>query len=108
MGGHEAQGPARQIVPDDHWRTDLSVRDAYQECSQRARARNAQRKLNSLRGLVTGDGQAVEFTETARQQLPPQALQAIRSVAPARPRLSAVVGVLQAIPPPAFVPNAGS
>ena len=79
VGAHEARGPARQILPDDNFLQSLSVRDAFHDCSQKAAARNTKRKASSLRGLVTANGQRVEFDRAGRERwLTPGLTQLIR------------------------------
>lgn len=76
--GHEARGRAQQILPDDNFRSVTTVRDAFFECSQLAQQRNRQRKANSLRGLVTADGQQVQFSSEARRNINEHVVELIR------------------------------
>jgi hypothetical protein len=75
---HEASGPARQIVPDDSFQMEATVRDAFFDCSQRAQQRNRQRKATSMRGLVTTNGQNITFSAAARRNVSEDILQMIR------------------------------
>ena len=88
VGSHEARGPAKQILPDSSFRSTLPLQQAFVECAQRARTRNANRKARSMRGLVTHDGALVEFSGAARNAISPAVLQKIRctsSLAPGQP-----------------------
>lgn len=78
MQGHEARGRAQQILPDDNFRSVTTVRDAFFECSQLAQQRNRQRKAKSMRGLVTADGQQVQFTSEARRNISEHVVELIR------------------------------
>ncbi len=78
VGSHQAQGPAKQILPDSNFLTDKPLQHAFVECSQRARTRNAHRKANSLRALMTRAGGRLEFSRAARQAVTPAVLQLIR------------------------------
>ena len=78
VGSHEAQGPAKQILPDSNFLSVQPLRQAFVDCSQRARTRNAHRKANSLRALVTTSGRRVGFTREGREAISLAVLQMIR------------------------------
>jgi hypothetical protein len=65
-------------LPDDSFRTEATVRDAFFECSQSAQQRNRQRKAISLSGLVTAIGQNFTFSAAARRTISPEVVQLIR------------------------------
>ena len=75
---HEASGPARQILPDDSFLTEDTVRDAFYACSQKAQHRHRQRKDSSLRKLVTADGQHIIFSAAARNTISKDTVHLIR------------------------------
>ena len=78
MRSHEASGPARQILPDDSFLTEDTVRDAFEACSQKAQHRHRQRKDKSLRNLVTADGQRITFSAAARRNISKDVVHFIR------------------------------
>jgi hypothetical protein len=75
---HEASGPARQILPDDSFHTEDTVRGAFYACSQKAQHRHRQRKDSSLRNLVTSDGQRIAFSAAARRNISKDVVHSIR------------------------------
>lgn len=73
-------GPAKQVLPDDHFLVKLNVREAFMDCSDRARQRNANRKMTSLRALSSNDGRFVTYSRSARAKLNPALTLRIRCV----------------------------
>jgi hypothetical protein len=72
------QGPARQVQPDTQFVTKLNVREAFHDCSDRARQRNANRKMTSLRPLSMNDGRSVMYSRSGRSKLDPAVILRIR------------------------------
>ena len=63
------KGPARQVQPDSQFLAKLNVREAFMDCSDRARQRNANRKMTSLKPLSMNDGRHVMYSRSARSKL---------------------------------------
>lgn len=78
IGSHEAQGPAKQILPDSHFINESPLRQTVADCAQTARSRSAKRKVNSLTGLITHSGAHVRFSSASREAISPTVLQMIR------------------------------
>lgn len=80
VSSHKARGPAKQILPDSSFLSTLPLQQAFVECAQRARTRNANRKASSMKALVTINRARVEFTGAARNTISPALLQLIRCI----------------------------
>ncbi len=76
-------GPAKQVLPDDNFLQKHNVREAFMDCSDRARQRNANRKMTSLKALSTNDGRSVVYSRSARARLDPAVILRIRCAHPA-------------------------
>ena len=81
-------GPAKQVLPDEKFLVKHNVREAFLDCSDRARQRNANRKMTSLKALVTNDGRSVVYTRTARLKLDPAIILRIRCGSSSAPNAS--------------------
>ena len=73
-------GPAKQVLPDEHFLQKQNVREGFMDCSDRARQRNANRKMTSLRALSVNDGRSVAYSRSARAKLDPALILRIRCV----------------------------
>ena len=79
-------GPAKQVLPDDKFLQKHNVREAFMDCSDRARQRNANRKMTSLKALSTNDGRSVVYSRSARARLDPAVILRIRCACLQRPQ----------------------
>ena len=68
------------VLPDDQFLQRHNVREAFMDCSDRARQRNANRKMTSLKALSTNDGRSVTYSRSARAKLNPALILRIRCV----------------------------
>lgn len=78
LRSHQAEGPAKQIMPDSAFLVNQPLQLAYQLCTRDAIGKSASRRVSSLGGLVTWNKRHTEFSQEARDLIPADVVQLIR------------------------------